>query len=69
MKSLVPQTALRIGETTALGISVNGDLQSRLDDENIITEATLPESFKFIKSGPSECGKGLLLKKLVMARM
>ena len=69
LKSLVPQTALRISKTTALGVSVNGDLQSRLDDENISTEATLPEGFRFIKSGPSERENGILFKRLVMARI
>ena len=29
----------------------------------MITEATLPENFRCIISGPSECGKTFLLKK------
>ena len=28
-----------------------------------MTEATLPENFRCITSGPSECGKTFLLKK------
>ena len=44
MKSLVTYPILRI--------NVNGDLQSWLDDESIITEATLPENFRRIISGP-----------------
>ena len=45
------------------------DLQSWLDDENIIIEATLPEKFRCITSGPSECGNTFLLKILVMERI
>ena len=37
------------------------------NDDNIITEATLPENFKCIISGPSECGKTFLLKKPILA--
>ena len=41
-------------------MNINGDLQSLLNDDNIITEATLSEIFRCIISGPSECGKTLL---------
>ena len=47
-------------------ININEDLQSWLNDDNIITEATLPENFRCIISGPSECGKTFLLKKLIL---
>ena len=50
-----------------ISIYINEDLQSWLNDDNIITEATLPENFRFIISGPSECGKTFLLKKLILA--
>ena len=46
-----------------ISININEDLQSWLNDDNIITEATLPENFRCIISGPSECGKTFLLKK------
>ena len=46
-----------------ISVNINEDLQSWLNDANIITEATLPENFKCIISGPSECGKTFLLKK------
>ena len=52
-----------------ISVNINEDLQSRLNDDNIITEATLPENFRCIISGPSECGKTLLLKKLILARI
>ena len=48
-------------------ININEDLQSWLNDDNIITEATLPEDFRCIISGPSECGKTFLLEKLILA--
>ena len=50
-----------------ISINIKEDLQSWLNDDNIITEATLPENFRFILSGPSECGKTFLLKKLILA--
>ena len=50
-----------------ISININEDLQSWLNDDNIITEATLPENFRCIISGPSECGKIFLLKKLILA--
>ena len=46
-----------------ISVNINEDLQSLLNDDNIIAEATLPENFRCIKSGPSECGKTFLLKK------
>ena len=50
-------------------VNINEDLQSRLNDDNIITEATLPENFRCKISGPSECGKTFLLKQLFLARV
>ena len=50
--------------------NINEDLQSWLNDDNIITKATLPKNCRCIISGPSECGKTLLLKKnLILARI
>ena len=46
-----------------IAVKIKEDLQSWLDDENIITEATLLENFRCIISDPSECGKTFLLKK------
>ena len=48
--------------TNTISININEDLQSWLNDDNIITEATLPENFRCIISAPSECGKTFLLK-------
>ena len=48
-------------------ISVNINLQSWLNDDDIFTETTFPDNFRFILSGPSECGKTFLLKKLILA--
>ena len=45
-----------------ISVNINEDLQSWLNDDNIITEATLPENFRCLISGPSECGKTFLLK-------
>ena len=53
--------------TNTISININEVLQSWLNDDNIITEATLPENFRCIISGPSECGKTFLLKKLILA--
>ena len=44
-----------------ISVNINEDLQSWLNDDNVITEATLPEYFRCIISGPSECGKTFLL--------
>ena len=52
-----------------ISVNTNEDLQSWLNDDKIITEATLPENFRCIISGPSECGKTFLLKKLILARI
>ena len=49
---------------TALRNDVNGSLQSWLDDDNIIVNASFPESFRCVIAGPSECGKTFLLKNL-----
>ena len=38
-------------------------------DDNIITEAAFPDNFRCIKSGPSECGKTFLSKKIILASM
>ena len=46
-----------------ISVNTNEDLQSLLNDDNIITTATLPENFRRIISGPSELGKTFLLKK------
>ena len=42
---------------TVSQIDVNGSLQSWLDDDNIIVNASIPESFRCVIAGPSECGK------------
>ena len=55
--------------SSPISVNINEDLKSWLDDDNIITEATLPENFRYIISGPSECGKTFLLKKLILARI
>ena len=49
--------------TNTISININNDLQSWLNDDDIITEATFPDNFRSIISGPSECGKTFLLKK------
>ena len=50
------------GKPNTISVNINEDPQSWLNDDNIITEATLPEIFRCIISGPSECGKTFLLK-------
>ena len=50
-----------------IAININNDLQSWLNDDDIITEAEFPDNFRCIISGPSECGKTFLLKKLFLA--
>ena len=47
--------------------NINNDLQSWLNDDDIITEAEFPDNFRCIISGPSECGKTFLYKKLFLA--
>ena len=51
------------GLSNNISVNINEDLQSWLNDDNIITEAILSENFRCIISGPSECGKAFLLKK------
>ena len=53
--------------TNTISININDDLQSWLNDDDIITEATFPDNFRCIISGPSECGKTFLLNKLILA--
>ena len=59
--------------TNIISININNDLYSWLnDDDDIITEAAFPDNicripFRCIISGPSECGKTFLLKKLILA--
>ena len=48
--------------TNSISINTNDGLQSWLNDDDIITEATFPNDFRCIISGPSECGKTFLLK-------
>ena len=49
--------------TNSISININNDLYSWLnDDDDIITGAAFPDNFRVIISGPSECGKTLLLK-------
>ena len=48
-----------------IAININNDLQSWLNDDDIITEAEFPDNFRCITSGPSECGKTFLLKKTI----
>ena len=49
-----------------LQIDANGSLQSWIDNEKIIVAAAFPESFRYIISGPSECGKTVSLKYLFL---
>ena len=68
IREAVKQSCLVNHERSSLAnspvsLNINEDLKSCLDDDNIITEATLPENFRCIISGPSECGKTFLLKK------
>ena len=50
-----------------ISVNINDDLYSRLNDDDIITEAAFPDNFRCIISGPIECGKTFLLKKLILA--
>ena len=52
-------------QTSPIAININNDLQSWLNDDDIITEAEFPDNFRCIISGPSECGKTFLLKKTI----
>ena len=58
-----PRSSNFVDLSNKIYVNINEDLQSWLIDDNIITEATLPENFRCIISGPSECGKKFLLKK------
>ena len=53
--------------TNKISVNINEDLQSWLNDDDIITEATFPDNFRCLISVPSECGKTFLLKKLILA--
>ena len=55
--------------TNNISVNINEDLQSWLNDDKIIAEAAFPDNFRCIISGPSECGKIFLLKKLNLACM
>ena len=50
-----------------ISVNINDDVYSWLNDDDIITEAAFPDNFRCIISGPSECGKTFLLKKLILA--
>ena len=50
-----------------ISVYINDDLQSWLNDDDIIAEAEFPDNIRCIISGPSECGKAFLLKKLILA--
>ena len=56
-----PTNSISIREP-ASQININEDLQSWLNDDDIITESAFPDNFRCIISGPSECGKTFLLK-------
>ena len=53
--------------TSDISVNINDDLQSWLNDDDIITEAEFKDNFRCIISGPSECGKTFSLKKLILA--
>ena len=65
-KNNSPTNSISIREP-ASQINTNEDLQSWLNDDDIITEATFPDNFRCIISGPSEVGKTFFLKKLILA--
>ena len=65
-KSHSPTNSIREA-VSPISININNDLYSWLNDDDIITEAAFPDNFRCIKSGPSECGKTFLLKKLILA--
>ena len=50
-----------------LQINVNDSLQTWLDDDNIIVNASFLKNFRCVKSGPSECGKIFLLKNVFIS--
>ena len=53
--------------TSDISVNINEDLQSWLNDDDIITETAFPDNFRCIISGPSECSKTFLFKKLILA--
>ena len=55
--------------TSDISVNINDDLQSWLNDDDRITEAEFPDNFRCTISGPSECGKTFLLKKLILAKI
>ena len=50
-----------------ISVNINDDLYSWLNDDDITTEAAFQDNFRCIISGPSECSKTFLLKKLTLA--
>ena len=48
-------------------IDANGSLQSWLDNDNKIVNASIPESFRCLIAGASECGKIFLLNNLILS--
>ena len=46
--------------TSDISVNINNNLQSWLNDDDIITEAEFPDNFRCIISGPSECVKTFL---------
>ena len=56
-------------EEIKISININGDLQSWSDDDDFLVNVIFPENFRCIKSGPSECGKTFLLKKLTICNV
>ena len=64
-----PRSGNFVDLSNNIPVNINEDLPSWLNDDNIITGATLPENFRCIISNPSECGKTFLLKKLILARI
>ena len=67
MKNIKRVNLTIILNNSDISVIINDDLQSWLNDDDIITEAEFPDNFRCIISGPSECGKTFLLKKLFLA--
>ena len=65
-KSHSPTNSIREA-VSLISVKINDDLYSWLNDDGIITEAAFTDNFRCIISGPSECGKTFLLKKLILA--
>ena len=55
-----------LGSPSNLLIDVNDSLRSWINDKIIIVNSKFPETFRCIISGPSECGKTVLLKYLFL---